>query len=221
MDASPLIYPAVAGEFETIDKILEGYSISRSGDGEAKVMSGAGYSREPANRKLTAELLAVFQSPHPKCLIGVPTMDPRGPKYENWLRHEQRFISLMLGVEQYYSAFITRPDSAPWISTREYAEKVQSIWAGKHALVICEESGSMVRTVRRAARKVTHITCRRHEAYARIDKMEEKVLRVAPDVAILCAGPTASCLANRLAAHGIQAVDLGSAGQFLGKLLAS
>jgi hypothetical protein len=79
----------------------------------------------------------------------------------------------------------------------------------------------MVRTVRMAAASVAHITCRRHRAYARIDKMEDKVLRAEPDVAILCAGPTASCLANRLAARGIQAVDLGSAGQFLGKLLAS
>ena len=53
MDESPLIYPAVAGEFETIDKVLQGVSLSRFGDGELKIMHGAGYSREPKNQDLT------------------------------------------------------------------------------------------------------------------------------------------------------------------------
>jgi hypothetical protein len=221
MEESPLIYPAVAGEFETIDKVLSGYSLSRYGDGELKVLYGAGYSREPKNRRLTEELRASFLTPHERCLVGIPTMDPAGPKYQNWTRHAARFNAIAVPGYPYVSAFVTRPDSAPWISCREYVEKVQAIWAGKRVAVVCEESGSMVRTVKRAAASVVHITCRRHRAYARIEKMEDKVLRAEPDVAILCAGPTASCLANRLAARGIHAVDLGSAGQFLGKLLAS
>lgn len=220
MDETPLIYPAVAGEFETIDKVLAGYSLGRYGDGELKVLYGAGYSREPKNARLTEELRNAFLNPHPRCLVGIPTMDPRGPKYQNWTRHAARFNAIAVPEHAYVSAFVTRPDSAPWISCREYVEKVQSIWAGKRVAVVCEEHGSMVRTVKRAAASVAHITCRRHRAYARIDKMEAHVLRAEPDVAILCCGPTASCLANRLASRGVHAVDLGSAGQFLGKLLA-
>jgi hypothetical protein len=82
MDESPLIYPAVAGEFETIDKVLAGYSLSRYGDGELKVLYGAGYSREPKNKRLTEELRASFLTPHERCLVGIPTMDPAGPKYQ-------------------------------------------------------------------------------------------------------------------------------------------
>jgi hypothetical protein len=220
MVESPLNYPAVAGEFETIDKVLEGFSLSRYGDGELKVIYGAGYSREPKNGALTAELREAFLNPHPQCLVGIPTMDPRGPKFENWTRHADRFSAITVAGYPYVSAFVTRPDSAPWISCREYAEKVQAIWAGKRVAVVCEQTGSMIKTVSLAAKQVIHIACRRHRAYARIEKSEDKILRSEPDVAIICAGPTASCLANRLSARGIQAVDLGSAGQFLLKLLA-
>lgn len=220
MEESPLIYPAVAGEFETIDKLLKGFSLARFGDGELKIIHGAGYSREPSNQRLTEELRESFLNPYRRCLVGIPTMDPRGPKYENWTRHAARFNAIAVPGYPYVSAFVTRPDSAPWINCREYAEKVQAIWAGKRVAVVCEDSGSMVKTVRLAARRVAHITCRRHRAFARIDKLEQKVMRADPDVAILCAGPTASCLANRLSMRGVQAIDLGSAGQFLGKLLA-
>lgn len=181
-------------------------------------MLGSGYSRETANRKLTAELLDTFTNPDPMCIIGIPTMNPDGPKYANWLRHEARFLKV-LTKQRYYSAFVTRPDSAPWINTPEYAKYVERIWAGKHAVVLCEQSGSMIKTVRRAAKSAAHIMCPREGAYARIDKLEERILEAKPDVAILSCGPTASILANRLSKKGVQAVDLGSAGQFLGRLL--
>jgi hypothetical protein len=219
LDNSPLIYPAVAGEFETIDKVLQGYSLGRYGDGELKILHGAGYAREPKNKHLTEELRASFFTPHERCLVGIPTMDPRGPKYQNWTRHAARFNALAVEGYEYVSAFVTRPDSAPWISCREYAEKVQSIWAGKRVAVLCEQSGSMVKTVSLAAKRVVHISCRRHRAYARIDQLESQILRSEPEVVILCAGPTASCLANRFSARGVHAVDMGSAGQFLWKLL--
>jgi len=211
-------YPRVHDEFETIKKVLRGFSLSRFGDGELKIIHGAGYSREKANRNLTAELLDTFLNPDPKCIIGIPTMNPEGPKYANWLRHEARFLRV-LTKQRYYSAFVTRPDSAPWISTPEYAQYVQRIWAGKHAVVLCEQSGSMIKTVRMAAKSAAHIMCPREGAYARIDKLEERILDAKPDVAILACGPTASILANRLCKKGVHTVDLGSAGQFLGKLL--
>ena len=53
----------------------------------------------------------------------------------------------------------------------------------------------------------------------RLLRVGARVLAHAPDIVILSAGPTASCLANRLARAGVQAVDLGSAGGFLLKLL--
>jgi hypothetical protein len=46
------------------------------------------------------------------------------------------------------------------------------------------------------------------------------VVSTKPDIAILSCGMTATCLANRLSKHGIQAIDFGSGGSFIAKLLA-
>ena len=42
-----LEYPPVAGEFETVEQILNGRSIARFGDGELKMMEGKAIAREP------------------------------------------------------------------------------------------------------------------------------------------------------------------------------
>jgi hypothetical protein len=219
MESGAVSYPQVLGEFETVERLLQGWSIQRHGDGELKIMDGKGYSREPVNPSLTKELREAFHAPAPGCLIGIPTMDPKGPKHGNWIRHQARFESLLNPDEQYVSAFITRPDSAPWINCMEYARAVEQLWAGKRVVVVCEKSGSMVKTVRKAAKRALHVACPRHEAYRLIGHYEETILAYAPDIAILSAGPTASCLANRLARVGLHAIDLGSAGGFLGRFL--
>jgi len=208
----------ILGEVDTIKAVLSGKSLARYGDGELKIMQGSGYSREPANALLTAALLQSFMHPHHECLIGIPTWDKRGPKYENWMRHRERFRSLM-NQRVYASAFVTRPDSAPWINTTEYAQLVEKIWKGRRAVVLCESGGSMIRTVERSASEAIHVVAPHERAFAQIHKLEDRVLKQGADVAIVCCGPTASILAHRLAPQ-VQAVDLGSAGQFLGRLLA-
>jgi hypothetical protein len=215
-----MTYPRVLGEFETMAKVAQGFSLARFGDGELKMVYGAGYSREPGNEKIAAELGTILREPNGSCLPAIPTMDPGGPKYRNWMRHADRFEAVLDQERLYYSAFVSRPDSSPWINTREYAELVASIWSGKRAAIVCERNGSMLKTARLHARRTKQVECPRFGAYAVIDELEQAVIDAEPDVAILSAGPTATCLANRLAARGIQAVDLGSAGGFLRKLLA-
>lgn len=202
-----------------MELVAKGFSLARFGDGEMKMAEGFGYAREPGGPKLAAELMRTLRTPHVRCLVGVPTFDPEGPKYNNWLRHKPRFETLLQPKHPYYSAFVSRPDSAPWINCPEYGQLVESIWRDKLAVVVCEKSGSMLQTVKLGADWVTHVACPHREAYAEIDRIEDKVRAAKPDVVIMAAGPTATCLANRLAADYIHAVDLGSAGGFLGRLL--
>lgn len=212
-------YPVVADEYETIAAVAKGNNLARFGDGEAKLAYGFGYSREPGSAKLAEELKCIIASPQPGCLVGIPTMDQRGPKYENWTRHAARFRGLIDFDLAYYSAFVTRPDSAPWIDTPEYGQLVQSLWLDKRTVVVCERKGSIFAAVKRGAGKVKHIECPHSEAYASIDELERAVCLSDPEIAILSAGPTATCLANRLAKRGVHAVDLGSMGRFLARLL--
>lgn len=212
-------WPRVIGEFETIRKLKKGFSISRFGDGEFKMAYGNGYRREDANTTLAEELTNILQVPKEWCLVGIPTMNETGNKFPNWDRHRDRFINLLSPTMRYYSAFISRPDSAQWIMCREYAEEVQKLWAGKNAVVVCETDNSMLGVVAMAARNVLHIPCPSSGAYALIDEFEETILKSKCDVAVLCVGPTATCLAHRLSDR-VPTLDFGSAGGFLRKMLA-
>ncbi len=211
------MYPRVAGEFETVRRLLDGCSIARFGDGELKILEGKGYVREVQNPKLTKEMRRIIAEP--RCLIGIPTMDPAGPKYDGWLRHLERFRRYVSADDgrSYYSAFITRPDSAAdQLESAEYVRLLSALWTGRERVVVLSEPASKLLTfVRATAGSVVHIECPRHGAYSAIDALEAGIRRARPSIALLSCGPTATCLANRLAARGIQAIDLGSVGGLL------
>lgn len=208
-------YPIVAGEFETVEQLAAGASIARFGDGELKLLEGREYSREPrGNAQLTAELRAIVQDPAP-CLLGVPTMDPAGVKYDSWTRHKSRFMKYFDGRQLLYSAFITRPDSAQWCESRAYYDAVTRIWQGKNPVAIVAEPTSKLLKHVASTNEVAHIPCPSHFAYDVIDELELAVMAVRPAIALLSCGITATCLAHRLARRGVQAIDLGSIGGFL------
>lgn len=217
------MYPRVAGEFDTVRKLLKGYSIARFGDGELKILDGYGYSREVSNGKLSAEMRMLLMMPSDQCLVGIPTMDPAGPKYQNWLRHRDRFCRYVDRKDgtRYYSAFITRPDSAADpIESDEYFDLISQLWGGRDRVVVLSEARNKLLTVVRAtAGSVVHIECPSRSAYSQIDDLERAIVNAAPSVALLSCGPTATCLANRLAGRGIQGVDLGSIGGMLLRLM--
>lgn len=212
-------YPKVHGEFETMRRIAEGYNIARFGDGEFKMACGKGYRRQLGSEKLAAELCGILNEPAANCLVGIPTMNSKGPKIQSWVRHRDRFSRLLPAHRRFHSAFISRPDSAPWISTREYAEMVQSLWTTKRVALLAEPDNSIVQLIARTASCVNHIVCPSHGSYKLIDEFEDDLVDSNPDIIVMSCGPTATCLANRFALLGFHAVDIGSAGGFLTKLL--
>jgi hypothetical protein len=96
---------------------------------------------------------------------------------------------------------------------------MQALWAGKKAVLVAEATSKLRVVVPSAARKTAYVECPHREAYAVIDELERAILRARPEVIILSCGPTASCLAHRLACRDIQALDLGSVGGFLARML--
>lgn len=181
--------------------------------------SGAGYCRQKPSPELSASLLDVLGFPSPVCLIGIPTMDPDGAKYANWVKHRDRFVKMLPSHRTYYSAFVSRPDSAPWINTREYADMCVGLWAGRDVAILCETGNSILPLIRKTAVHTTHVRCPHRQAFDYIKDYERAIVKLKPELAILSCGPTATILANRLAFLGIHAVDFGSAGGFLRKLL--
>lgn len=202
-------------EYETLKKLGEGFSISRHGDGEVKLMRGADAMRELRNPKLAAELMDVLQHPHERCLRGVLRPND-GPKGESMMRHALEMQRYMDPAQEYWSAHISRADHCPWMETKEYAELCHALWRGKRAVVIAETPlVSTYRAVSLTAMEVIHVPCPHRETYAVIDEIEQSAVDAKPDVVVMAAGPAATCLANRLSKRGVQALDFGRIGSLI------
>lgn len=209
-------YPAVVGEVDTMTEVMKGKSIARFGDGEFKIARGGECVSQMRDRKLTQELSAILTGNNPHCIVGIPTMDPEGPKYHKWARYKDQYPKQLLPKRKYYSAFISRPDSAPWINTPEYFDMLEGLWRGQSVtLVGCgERSLKMDFLYQTGAYAVDFIKCPRRDAYSVIDVIERACMDSPNHRVLLCAGPTATCLADRLSRKGKHAVDLGHVGMF-------
>ena len=165
-------YPQVKDEFETVSMLREGYSIARFGDGEMKLITGGAQIREPANKNLGLELKRVLNYPHEKCVVGIPTMNPKGAKYKNWVKHAGRFSKLLSSKVQYYSAFISRPDSAQWIATPEYARSLVEVWEDKRVAFVCERESKFYTLMERTClNESLHVPCPHMQTYQVAEKI--------------------------------------------------
>lgn len=209
-------YPNVRSEEETLARVLAGASIARYGDGEFKIAAGNGCVSQIPDKALTAELREILCKGNTRCIVGIPRLDPRSPKIENWKKYEFKYPRFLTNNIEYYSAFITRPDSAPWIYTPGFYEKIESLWRSEPVVLVSGSDRSLTKEFlyEKGARTVYHVTCARRDAYAEIDKLMEDILSINVRRVLLCCGPTATCLASRLSNAGRHAVDLGHIGMF-------
>lgn len=202
------------GERDTLDRIMAGASIARFGDGELKLMMNKGCVSQVARPDLARELFNVL-SGDSKALVGIPTLDKRNPKYESWRKMAHKFEPF-LGGTNYGSAFITRPDNAPWINNKKFFDDIQSLWKDKQVTFV----GNGVRSLtaefleKTGAKKVDWVLSPYRDAYKSIGQLVYDVGMMGNKVVILCVGATATCMAERLAICGHHAIDLGHIGMF-------
>jgi hypothetical protein len=207
-------YPSVASEASTVEMILEGRSIARYGDGELRVALGRKCVSQVADENLARELKAILRDEQKGLLVGIPNVDSATPKKESWLRFATPGYTTMYGQPSYVSSFITRPDSAPWIDTPAYWERVGEIWRDEDVVLIAGDRKSIRIEDLASARSVREIVAPRQHAYAEIDRIEEEVNRHNGPV-LMCLGCTATALAARLHKKGLWGIDLGHIGMFM------
>lgn len=216
------MYPEVADEFETLRLVLEGNSIARYGDGEFNLVRGGNCVSQRKVPGISDELRMILRTPPKGLLVGIPRLDPRSPKNGNWRKctHNGHYASYLHPTRRYYSAFITRPDSAPWIATDAFFADVNSLWKDQYVTFVGNGKRSLTPEflMETGAKAVHYVECDYAHTYHRINELEQACLRPMgveePRRVLLCAGPTATCLAARLTRHGIHAVDLGHVGMW-------
>ena len=88
-------WPICLDEPSTVRAILKGKSVARFGDGEFKIALGEGTATHKPDPALAAELRQILVDPPDGLLPCIPTMDPRDLHYEGWIRHKERFITIL------------------------------------------------------------------------------------------------------------------------------
>jgi hypothetical protein len=202
-------------ELETI-ACCHNRSLARFGDGELRLAIGGGCSSQRADKKLAAELRGLLAKPS-DTLVGIPNF-AKTPNRETWTRYAAHPYDKLYKLPTYGSAFITRPDNAPWIDTSDYWDAVRGLWAGKLVTLVLGdrksltpdmiEEGDAPGTVKRV------IEAARTHAYADIDALQEEIGKE-PGLVLMCLGATATALARRLDDRGVHALDLGHIGMFM------
>lgn len=212
-----MTYPRVLGEFETLERVASGRSLARFGDGEFAMASGADMKSQRFDHQLQRRLRDILIDSG-ECLIGVPNIHTsiKTPKRTSWDKHMARGESLLSPNRPYVSAFISRPDSAPWIDTPEYWGLLESLWIGKDVVVVRGGEKSLMPSDLVGARSVREVVGPSQHAWSDYSRLVAEV--GTPDgIVLLCLGATATVMAVDLCALGVHAVDLGHVGMFLRK----
>lgn len=207
-------YPDVIGEWETLKLVLEGKSIARYGDGEFNLVLNGNCVSQRKAPGLRSELGRILRSNDNRLLIGIPALNPQSPKFSNWTKCCRKYGPHLSMKKQYYSAFITRPDSAPWIATDEYFDLIESLWAGQDITMVYGSKRSLNAEfpALQSAKSISVVETDYAHTYYRIDDLQRQILALPNKRVLLMCGPTATCLAARLSAHGRHAIDLGHIG---------
>lgn len=187
-------------------------SIARFGDGELRLATGGAATSQKADQRLAAELRDILEH-YDGFIVGIPTFAAT-PNKATWEKYRRSPFLEMFRQDLYGSAFITRPDNAPWIDTPTYWQAVRELWRDKNVVLVAGTSKSLTPATLEGARSVEVVEVPERDAYSVIDETAEKISDAA-DLVILCAGAAATCLAARLDARGIHALDLGHIGMFM------
>lgn len=211
-----MMLPIIA-EFETVEALRAGKSIARFGDGELRLALGRDVGHQKADKKLVDELKSILLDDIDNLLVGIPWVHPDSPKKGNWLKYTQApYIDLYNPQKQYYSSFITRPDSAPWIDTPGYWHAIQSLWHGRDVIIVSgSNKGFRINELESDVASLKFIKTLPEQAYNEIDKIEEEIGTDTSKLVLLAVGATATVLAARLVKKGFQALDLGHLPMFI------
>jgi glycosyltransferase family protein len=215
--------PKVIDEFTTMRLILEQRkSICRFGDGEFKLAQGQKQILQLPSKTMTKRLNEILHTEE-DILVGVPRVYGRydlalinEKKMDYWVSRMRKWIPLLKAGKTYYSAFITRADSAPHIDCDDYWEMCEDIFKDRDVLVVYggKNPAKKVRLFRKA-KSVKQYSALQAQAFDVYDELLSNLAKTPKDVVIyLALGPTATVLAFDLHKMGYQALDLGHLAAF-------
>lgn len=215
--------PRVMSVTATLDRILQGQSCVRFGDGEMKLIQMESIQFQHASEQLAEDLRTVLQTDHKDLMVCLPDIFC-SLKYMKRKDRDYWYFYLMGNLKKdllyidknktFGNSFISRPYMI--YKSKEIADEVFSrlpkVWDNKYVVII---EGKKTRfgcnnELLKNARKIRRILCPNFDAYYWRDQIVDAIRSVEkPDLVILALGPTATVLGEILYRDGYHVLDLG------------
>ena len=209
---------SVVEEYDTIEKLTQGYSIARFGDGELELvfLSGLAYFKELLRGRrpkvfengglwFSYRLRKVLQSDSEKLLIGIPNIffENSIKKWKSKYYHENkgRIADYLIPGKTYYSMFFVRYNRRSMRSEETHWKRIRQIWDGKKIAIVNFNPKVAHLDIFSNASEIAHISCMRRNIWGwgfRYKKLLKKCLDADYELCLAMAGPVASLLAYDL-----------------------
>lgn len=210
-------YPKVLSEAETIERVLDGQGLCRFGDGELKLARDQSCKVQTYSPPLGILLRKALRHPSPNCLTAIPNVKSDTPKKEFWTQFAHgKYVSLYDPDYTYGSSFVSRSDSAPWIDTPEYWERLRTLWKGRDVVLVRGGKNSLTASrLLPDVRTITEVLALPRHAFDECYDALFETLRREKRLVLMSLGPTATALCYMLSFEKVWAVDLGYTGMFM------
>ena len=209
---------------QTLDYIIENQSsIIRFGDGEMDLMLGKSIPYQVYDENLASQLKEIISlQSDEKLVIGLPNVfadrsnfTPAAEAFwKGHLEHHLKDYVELARADWYGTTFVSRPyiDYVDKSQSFSQFEKLKQIWKDKDILIVegVTSRSGVGNDLFDGANSIKRIICPSHNAYARIEEIQEAVLQYAENRLILCMlGPTAKILSYNLFKKGYRVLDIG------------
>ena len=209
---------------QTLDYIIENQSsIIRFGDGEIDLMLGRSIPYQVYDENLASQLKEIISlQSDEKLVIGLPNVfadrsnfTPAAEAFwKGHLEHHLKDYVELARADWYGTTFVSRPyiDYVDKSQAFSQFEKLKQIWKDEDILIVegVTSRSGVGNDLFDVANSIKRIICPSHNAYARIEEIQEAVLQYAENRLILCMlGPTAKILSYNLFKKGYRVLDIG------------
>ncbi len=217
--------PIVRSIDETLEKLREGYSMSRYGDGELNMVLGRNFSTfQHYDERLIRRLREIMVSNIPKHMVCIPDIYGdffnKDESHKTWFRRHlsnggrELDYNIFDMDKEYYNAFITRPykDYVDKQGAGERFLALRALWDSRDITII---EGQKTRfgvgnDLISNAKSCERILGPAVNAFDRYEELFAQAKKISKNRIILIAlGHTATVLAYDLALEGWQALDIG------------
>jgi hypothetical protein len=201
-------FPKIMSFSEMLQRIKNGASLTRFGDGEFRNMMNGNIAFQKSDEKLSVKLQYTLKIQSDNLIVAIPQFDINSVFWQKFWLKRWDYLSNYLADKIYGNSFFSRGNVFHELSVEEICE----MWNGRDIVFIVPKNGRFIFEARLFSkiRSAEFINIPPKNAWFEYDKILMAAKKYPKDVLFfISAGPTGTALAGDLFILGYQALDMG------------